>query len=138
MASYPVKGNTLRSAFHFDLNKAKPTPLGNGEKNTLHAKYFETKAVLYDKMSMVGRELFNKSEYRLKEIFGTGKTFGNLYVIVVGDFFQMAPVRNSYVFKDDFKDYGLLCTNLWKDYTHTHTHTYIYIYIYIYILTEIM
>ena len=121
MASYHVKGNTLHSGLHIDLKKAIPTPLGNSEKNTLCAKYFETKAVFYDEMSMVGRELFNKSEYRLREIFGTGKTFGNLHVIVVGDIFQMAPVRDSYVFKDYFKDYGPLSTNIWKD------HLYIYI-----------
>ena len=81
---------------------------------------------LYDEMSMVGRELLNKSEFRLKEIFGIGKTCGNLHVIVVGDFFQMAAVRDSYVFKDGFKDYGPLSTNLWKDH------------FYIYTLTEIM
>ena len=45
MASYHVKGNTLHSGLHIDLNKAKPTPLGNSEKNTLHAKYFKSKAV---------------------------------------------------------------------------------------------
>ena len=38
----------------------------------------------------------------------------------------MAPVRDSYVFKDDFKDYGPLSPNLWKDH------------FYIYTLTEIM
>ena len=108
MASYHIKGNTLHSGLHIDLNKARPMPLGNSEKNTLCAKYFETKAVFYDEMSMVGRDLFNKSEYRPREIFATGKTFGNLHVIVVGDFFQMTPVRDPYVFKDDFKDYGPL------------------------------
>ena len=56
MASYHVKGNTLHSGHHIDLNKAKITPLGNSEKNTLHAKYFKTKTVIYDEMSMVGRE----------------------------------------------------------------------------------
>ena len=122
MASY-VKGNTLHSGIHIDLNKTKPTLLSNSEKNTLHAKYFETKAVFYDEMSMVSRELFNKSEYWLREIFGTGKTFGNLHVIVVGDFFQMAPVRDSYVFKDDFRDYGSLSTILWKNHFHKHTLT---------------
>ena len=45
MASYHVKGNTLYSGLHIDLNKAKATPLGNSEKNTLCPKYFETKAV---------------------------------------------------------------------------------------------
>ena len=44
MTSY-VKGNTLHIGLHIDLNKAKPTPLGNNEKNTLYAKYFEAKAV---------------------------------------------------------------------------------------------
>ena len=126
MASCHVKGNTLHSRCHIDLNKAKPTPLGNSERNILCAKYFETKAVFYDEMSVVGRELFNKSEYKLREIFGPGKTFGNLHVTVVDDFFQMAPVRDSYVFKDDFKDYGPLSTNLWKDH------------FYIYALIEIM
>ena len=44
MTPYHVKGNTLYSGLHIDLNKAKPTLLGNSEKNTLHATYFETKA----------------------------------------------------------------------------------------------
>ena len=61
----------------------------------------------------------------MREIFGTGKTFGNLQVIVVGDFFQMAKVRDSYVFKDGFKDYGPLSTNLWKDHFYVYTLTVI-------------
>ena len=55
MSSYHVKGNTPHSGLHIDLNKVKPTPLGNNEENTLHAKCFETKAVFYDEMSMVDR-----------------------------------------------------------------------------------
>ena len=47
MSCYHVKGNTLHSGLHIDLNKAKPTPLGNSEKNTLCAKYFEIKAVFF-------------------------------------------------------------------------------------------
>ena len=38
----------------------------------------------------------------------------------------MAPVRDSYVFKDDDRDYGPLATNLWNKHMH------------VYILTEIM
>ena len=35
-------------------------------------------------------------------------------MIAVGDFYQMAPVKDSYVFKDDDRDYGPLATSLWK------------------------
>ena len=77
-------------------------------------------------MSMIGRELFTKSEYWLWEIFGTRKEFGGLHVITVGDFFQMCPVRDSYVFKDNENEYGPLSTNLWK------------CFFYVYSLTEVM
>ena len=75
---------------------------------------------------MVGRELFKKSEKRLQEIMGTTKPFGGLHVLAIGDFFQMAPVINSYIFKDDYISYGPLAISLWT------THFYIYS------LTEIM
>ena len=75
---------------------------------------------------MVGRCLWNKGNQRLKEIFGTKKDFGGLHVIAVGDFFQMAPVRDSYVFKDDDRGYGPLATNLWTKHVQ------------VYRLTEIM
>ena len=61
MASYHVKGNTLHSGRHIDLNKAKSTPLRNSEKNTLCAKFFETKAFFYNEMSIVGRELVQRT-----------------------------------------------------------------------------
>ena len=34
MAAYHIKGNTLHSGLHIDINKAKLTPLGYSEKNT--------------------------------------------------------------------------------------------------------
>ena len=48
---------------------------------------------------------------------GTTKPFGGLHVLAIGDFFQMAPVMDSYIFKDDY--IGPLAINLWT------THFYI-------------
>ena len=99
MAAYHVKGNTIHSGLHIDINKDKLTLLTSSELNTLCSKYLQSKAIFHDEISMVGRRLWNKGNQRLKEIFGTKKDFGGLHVIAVGDFFQMAPVRDCYVFK---------------------------------------
>ena len=50
----------------------------------------------------------------------TTKPFGGLHVLAIGDFLQMAPVMDSYIFKDDHTTYGPLAINLWT------THFYIY------------
>ena len=122
MAAYHVKGNTIHSGLHIDINKDKLTPLTSSELNTLHSKCLQSKALFYDEISMVGRQLWNKGDQRLKEIFGTKKDFGGLHVIAVGDFYQMAPVRD-YVFKDDDRGYGPLATNLWTNHMQVYTLT---------------
>ena len=123
MAAYHVKGNTIHSGLHIDTNKDKLTPLTSSELNTLRSKYLQSKALFNDEISMVGRCLWNKGNQRLKEIFGTKEDFGGLHVIVVGDFFQMAHVRDSYVFKDDNRGYGPLATNLWTKHMQIYTLT---------------
>ena len=108
MAAYHVKGSTIHSGLHIGINKDKLTPLMSSELNTLHSKYLQSKALFNDEISMLERCLWSKGNQRLKEIFGTKKDFGGMHALVVGDFFQMAPVRDSYVFKDDSRGYGPL------------------------------
>ena len=57
MAAYHVKGNTIHSGLHIDINKDKLTPLTSSELNTLHSKYLQSKAIFNDEISMVGRHL---------------------------------------------------------------------------------
>ena len=65
MAAYHINGNTIHSGLHIDINKKDATPLSYSELNTLRSKYNKIKAVFSDEISMVGRELFKKSEKRL-------------------------------------------------------------------------
>ena len=64
----------------------------------LRSKYHKTIGVMYEEVSTARRKsmLFKKSEKRLRQIMGTTKPFGGLHVIAIGDFFQMAPVKDSY------------------------------------------
>ena len=121
MAAYHINGNTIHSGLHININKKELAPLNDSQLNMLRSKYHKTIAVMYEEVSMVGRDLFKKSEKRLQQIMGTTKPFGGLHVIAIGDFFQMAPVRDSYIFKDDPSRYGPLAVNLWKDYFHIYS-----------------
>ena len=62
MAAYHINGNTIHSGLHIDINKKDATLLSYSELNTLRSKYNKIKAVFFDEISMVGRELFKKSE----------------------------------------------------------------------------
>ena len=42
MAMYHVKGNTIHSGLHADINKDRLTPLTSSELNTLHSKYLQS------------------------------------------------------------------------------------------------
>ena len=125
MAAYHINGNTIHSGLHININKKELAPLNDSELNMLRSKYHKTIAVMYEEVSMVGRDLFKKSEKRLQQIMGTTKPFGGLHVIAI-DFFKMAPVRDSYIFKDEPSRYGPLAVNLWKDYFHIYV-TYGYV-----------
>jgi hypothetical protein len=67
---------------------------------------------------MVGISQFEFIDLRLQEIFGTNRIFGGISVICFGDFFQLRPVQDYFVFKVNTKNrYGLLFeNNLWKNF----------------------
>ena len=71
MAAYHLKGNTIHSGLHININRGKLVPLGNSEKNTLRSKLLEAKVLFVDEISMVGTRLWQKVNQRLQEIFGS-------------------------------------------------------------------
>ena len=116
MAAYHIKGTTFHTGLHIPVNQiSKFTPLSHNERNTLHSHLRNVKFVVIDEISMVGSRLFEKCNLRLQDIFGTKKPFGNKHVIAIGDFYQMKPVLDSYVFKNSGREYTALAPNLWCD-----------------------
>ena len=78
MAAYHINGNTIHSGLHIDINKKDATPLSYSELNTLRSKYKKIKAVIFDEISMVGRELFKKSKKKITRNYGNNKTIWRL------------------------------------------------------------
>ena len=70
------------------------------------------KVVLIDEISMEGYELFEKLEQRLQEVVGSPKPFGNLHIIAIADFYQLAPVQDTPLYTLPKKEYNTLATHL--------------------------
>ena len=66
---------------------------------------------------MVSYKTMSFIHKRLTEIKGTDDTevlFGGLNIIAVGDFLQLPPVRDKFVFQDG-RGYNQGSTHLWRD-----------------------
>ena len=116
MAAYRINGNMIHSGLHIDINKKELTPLNHSELYTLQTKYCKLKFALYDEASIIWWDLFTKRDKWLWVIMGSKKVFGGLHIIVIGDFYQLPPVMDLYIFKDKPYNYGPLANNLWTTY----------------------
>ncbi|XP_044598214.1 ATP-dependent DNA helicase PIF1-like, partial [Cotesia glomerata] len=120
-AAFGIKGATLHAAFILPYNQCSTelTPLSSGSRNTLFAKLKDLSLIIIDEISMVGSRMIQQVDSRLKQIFQTSKPFGGVSVIVFGDFNQLAPVGDRYVFEAHATDlYGDIIGNpLWNLFT---------------------
>ena len=71
------------------------------------------KHVFMDEVSMVGSGMLFVHK-RLQEIMGSASDFGGLSVVFVGDAFQLKPVCDLLISKNNTTGYAPLATNLWQ------------------------
>ncbi len=70
---------------------------------------------MIDEVSMVGNKMLNYINLRLQEIMGKKDVFGGIHVILIGDMFQLRPVKDDWIFNDLKEGYGALASNLWTE-----------------------
>lgn len=91
---------TLNICFCFFATGSRK-PLSDRQINTLRSRLSGLKMLIIDEISFVGRKTFSYVDDRLREILGIDQPFGGVHVIAVGDFNQLSPVLDSYVFTSD-------------------------------------
>ncbi|KAF0753083.1 ELKS/Rab6-interacting/CAST family member 1-like, partial [Aphis craccivora] len=104
-AAYGIKGLTRHSAFKLPLNQfAGLLPkLSSDISNTLRCQFANVKLLIIDEISMVGIKTLGYIDQRLRSILRINKPFGDINVIVFGDFFQLAPVLATPLY-DSFEE----------------------------------
>ena len=102
VAAFNVGGSTLHSAFALKVEKkgkAINQKLNARQLSTLKDKLRNCQLVIIDEVSMVGSRILADVHHRLNQVMNTpGGYFGNLGVILLGDFYQLPPVHANYVF----------------------------------------
>ena len=118
-AAYNINGSTIHSAFALPLQSTQYLPLSSEKLAKLRSKYSSLTVLIIDEISMVGTKLFSFIHQRLQEIKDTrsaNSVFGNVCILAVGDFYQLPPVMQKYIFQEISNEpYASLGSHLWKD-----------------------
>lgn len=85
------------------------------ELNTYRTKYRNLSVVIIDEISMVGNAKLEFINNRLQLLTGLKRPFGGISVIAVGDFFQLKPIMDGWIFQDLKQNAQALACNLWKE-----------------------
>lgn len=108
---------TLHSALALPLNQnvGDMIPLSHSVRNTLYSKLQNLQLIIIDEVSMIGSKMLHQIDLRLREIFYENVPFGMKNVLLLGDFNQLPPVADKFIFQCDFKNpYALIAGNpLW-------------------------
>ena len=129
VAAFNIGGLTIHYAFRLPVehgNLTKYTKLSAERLHQLRLLCKDVHTIIIDEISMVSYETLGFIHQRLTEIKGTDDTevyFGGLNIIAVGDFYQLPPVRDRFVFQNG-RGYVPASTHLWRDlFTMVELHT---------------
>ena len=100
-AAYLINGNTLHSLLYLPVCTSKFLPLHRERLKGMQDTFTNVGILFIDEKSMIGQKTFTMVSKRLQEArpHYKDKPFGNLSVILSGDFKQLSPVRDSPLFK---------------------------------------
>ena len=101
VAAINIDGTTINTALVIPISRSvNLNKLSDSLRCTLRNDYSEVAAVIIDEISMVSNVRLYQIYVRLCEIFNASLDipFGGLTLLVVGDFYQLPPVREQKVF----------------------------------------
>jgi len=97
-AAFNIKGTTLHTAFSIQVKSSKMTSLAQQSLEKIRKIYANLKLIIIDEISLCGSSLFRIVDHRLRQIKNPDEIFGGIPIIVLGDFKQLQPVKDKYVF----------------------------------------
>ena len=104
-AAYIINGKTIESALGMLPNKTNSFSKRKSNQVTNLSFLYENVAVLFcDEISMVGSAKFTKMNFQMQDVTGSNEFMGGLPFVAVGDFRQLPPVRDQFIFEKNHLD----------------------------------
>lgn len=103
-AAYLIRGRTLHSYLGIGLAKKTPKELAEFimyKRPFIATKLRALKILIIDEVSMISDTLLSKISEFLSIIRRSPKPFGNLQLVLCGDFCQLPNIEDDYCFKSD-------------------------------------
>ncbi|RUA05461.1 MAG: hypothetical protein DSY43_04560, partial [Gammaproteobacteria bacterium] len=103
VAAININGTTINTALAIPKETGDSVPPMSDQKRTqMRLSLSELKLIIIDEISMVGNTTLLHIHQRLKEIFATSNSllFAGISIIVVGDLYQLPPIRRKPVFEN--------------------------------------
>lgn len=95
MAAININGNTIHSLLNIDTFNYNQQPLSQERKINLQSKLRNCKFIIIDEISMIGLNMLNKIDQRLKEAKSNNDWMGGMYVYLIGDFRQLPSIKDK-------------------------------------------
>ena len=117
VAAYLVNGTTIESALGIQPSKDKAyiknEPSRNSSKRFL---YEDLRVIFIDEVSMLGTDMLAKMNFRMQDIMGNTEFMGGVSIVCTGDFGQLPPVKQRFVWETSYLDNRLeISPNYWED-----------------------
>ncbi|CAF1377822.1 unnamed protein product, partial [Rotaria sordida] len=111
-----IDGMTLHSFLSLPVNqcKHKLVKLDSDVSNRIGVKLKDLQLLIIDEISMVGFTMFQQVDARLQQVMRSKEPFGEISVIVLGDFNQLRPVGDKYIFQYNNSYNALVDNPLWS------------------------
>merc|ERR1712002_1046788 len=115
-AKHLVYGDTIHGALKINGFNNLEKQLLHGANATLSHDLSQVKHVIIHEISMVGANFFWDINQKLKQIMGSQEYFEGLNVIATGDFHQLPPVGDVWIFnRTSIRGRcNAIATNIWK------------------------
>jgi len=107
ISAYLIKGSTIHSYCGIGvLSKySVKDVLKKIKKNKLaKRRLIECKTLVIDEISMLGKKYFEMMNETFKLVRNDDRPFGGICIILTGDFMQLPPINDGYVFESDVWD----------------------------------
>ncbi|KAI3945508.1 hypothetical protein MKW98_018325 [Papaver atlanticum] len=108
VAAFNIGGSTIHQELGITADKSQSYKKLEAERcRRMQVDFKNTKLIIIDEYIMIGTKMLAYIDLRLRDIFGTKESFGNISIVLVGDMRQLPPVFDTPLYAEGGRELQL-------------------------------